>query len=94
LAVSKTLHSFQLGARVPGVEEPRSASQLNLIQPEILFLVEFGEVAEPKGLSSSNLRDLIQRHGSAQIVANTIGVSEAFVRQNSGPNAASTINKL
>ena len=65
------------GAREPQVEEPLSGSQ------SILTEFELDEVAEPKALSSQNLRKLVFRYGSHRKVAIKIGASEAFVRQNS-----------
>jgi hypothetical protein len=46
-------------------------------------LVEFEEVAEPKVLSSAELRQITKKYGSYVKAAEAIGASEAFVRQNS-----------
>ena len=48
----------------------------------VLFEFEADEVAEPKALLPSDLRELILRYGSPSKAAAEIGASEAFVRQN------------
>ena len=78
--------NLQLGAREPQVEEPLSGSQ------SILIEFELDEVAEPKALSSQNLRKLVFRYGSHRKVAIKIGASEAFVRQKCSKRQPSSIN--
>ncbi len=68
---------FQSGAREPEVEEPLSGAK------SILLEFEVDEVAEPKALLGQELRELTLKHGSYLKAAVIIGVSEAFVRQNS-----------
>lgn len=76
---------YRVGARVHEVEEPGLGLGPQLFRSEILLQVEFNEVAEPKALIPANLIELIRIYGNSGLVAQVIGASEAFVRQNSIP---------
>ena len=65
------------GARDPEVEEPVSAAR------SVLFEFEVNEIAEPKALLSRDMRTLNKQYGNAKQAARSIGVSEAFICQNS-----------
>lgn len=71
------------GAQETEVEEPRSASEINLLRSEVVFQVEFDAYAEPKALLPEDLRVLLDKYGRFSSVSHLIGASEAFVRQNS-----------
>ena len=64
------------GARDPEVEEPVFGAK------SILFEFEVDEVAESKALLPEDLRTLVLKHKSYVNVAENIGASKAFVRQN------------
>lgn len=64
------------GAQELQVEEPL------FVAKSALFEFEVSEVAEPKALKSEDLATLIKKYGSIAKASKTIGVSEAFVRQN------------
>ena len=73
---NKLMTLYVSGARDPEVEEPLLGAK------SILFEFDVEEVAEPKALSTDDIRDLILRLSSMRNVAAAIGASEAFVRQN------------
>ena len=64
-------NSLTFGAQVEGVDEPRA-----------IFIFELAAYPEPKALSSRDLQELYNNLKSNQRVADLIGASEAFVRQN------------
>ncbi len=47
----------------------------------VVVVVEFEAWSEPKALCQADLMALMTRFGNSERVANTIGASEAFVRQ-------------
>ena len=49
---------------------------------QALIEIEFEEITEPKALLPADLLQLVKVYGSYLKVADTIGASEAFVRQN------------
>ena len=51
-----------------------------LFPPEVLFQIEFNIAPEPKALSVADLKNLAQKYGSLNALAEALGVSEAFVR--------------
>ena len=59
------------GAQVEQVDEPRT-----------LFIFELEAYPEPKSLSSTDLKELHDSFKNFKKVADHIGASEAFVRQN------------
>jgi len=70
------------GAQVREVNEPPFGSGSSLFRFQTIFQVEFDEIAEPKGLSASELQQITKKYGSYVKAAKAIGVSEAFIRQN------------
>ncbi|MGZ3806187.1 MAG: hypothetical protein ACXVB4_18380 [Pseudobdellovibrionaceae bacterium] len=75
-------NSLTVGARIRQVDEPLLGLGYGLFRSQAILQVEFEEIAEPKGLSPAELRQITKKHGSYVKAADAIGASEAFVRQN------------
>ncbi|GEM_PF-4925116 len=76
----------EVGAREPEVEEPQQdllfTSEASLFRSDTIIQIEFDQVPEPKALTGIYLQFLSQIYGTSEKVAEAIGASEAFVRQN------------